>query len=88
MNSITAKVELSYFTDLQGSQTSTALRITSQQLSYFTDLQGSQTGNAESSLRTLLSYFTDLQGSQTVSSMASQVYRLVTLLIYKVLKHC
>ena len=35
---------LSYFTDLQGSQTPMILILSSSLLSYFTDLQGSQTG--------------------------------------------
>ena len=35
----------------------------------------------------MLSYFTDLQGSQTYSADLSRFPCLVTLLIYKVLKH-
>ena len=37
---------LSYFTDLQGSQTAILYDIYSYMLSYFTDLQGSQTSNS------------------------------------------
>ena len=52
--------ELSYFTDLQGSQTSANAYRTSPRLSYFTDLQGSQTGKPDVgsyiSLVTLLIY--------------------------------
>ena len=36
---------LSYFTDLQGSQTAEIVTRQSIELSYFTDLQGSQTSN-------------------------------------------
>ena len=51
---------LSYFTDLQGSQTAILYDIYSYMLSYFTDLQGSQTSNSLmerwNSLVTLLIY--------------------------------
>ena len=51
---------LSYFTDLQGSQTNKMHAIMSNMLSYFTDLQGSQTLSSSSSnhlgLVTLLIY--------------------------------
>ena len=55
-------------------------------LSYFTDLQGSQTVNDYHSCGYPLSYFTDLQGSQTMALHVACSVRLVTLLIYKVLK--
>ena len=51
---------LSYFTDLQGSQTLSALWFPLSRLSYFTDLQGSQTirdiTDTVSGLVTLLIY--------------------------------
>ena len=56
---------LSYFTDLQGSQTRSSSRCFTASLSYFTDLQGSQTVDASTGSLISLSYFTDLQGSQT-----------------------
>ena len=56
-------------------------------LSYFTDLQGSQTPTVASDTDSLLSYFTDLQGSQTIPCRMNIKKGLVTLLIYKVLKH-
>ena len=56
---------LSYFTDLQGSQTYSRCVCNDYILSYFTDLQGSQTSLLLLLRTRLLSYFTDLQGSQT-----------------------
>ena len=58
---------LSYFTDLQGSQTLLRNRKLTYSLSYFTDLQGSQTRVISLLNPVRLSYFTDLQGSQTSS---------------------
>ena len=55
-------------------------------LSYFTDLQGSQTARLTNLFLIMLSYFTDLQGSQTPPLYFCADLRLVTLLIYKVLK--
>ena len=77
---------LSYFTDLQGSQTLASDISQKFLLSYFTDLQGSQTGENGNNSFVVLSYFTDLQGSQTMSSPTCLNRGLVTLLIYKVLK--
>ena len=57
---------LSYFTDLQGSQTRIIIRSRNFKLSYFTDLQGSQTLESFIRAERSLSYFTDLQGSQTL----------------------
>ena len=77
---------LSYFTDLQGSQTLLHYQMHRYQLSYFTDLQGSQTKSSSSKngicLVTLLIYkvLKRLVAQATVSTC------LVTLLIYKVLK--
>ena len=79
-------LRLSYFTDLQGSQTGNVIKNKSIKLSYFTDLQGSQTSKHHFSIGLLLSYFTDLQGSQTIAQWQEQRRGLVTLLIYKVLK--
>ena len=56
-------------------------------LSYFTDLQGSQTPIPGWCGFWELSYFTDLQGSQTLQLIFFVISCLVTLLIYKVLKH-
>ena len=56
------------------------------ELSYFTDLQGSQTASGLADKISSLSYFTDLQGSQTCTQRLLDWQRLVTLLIYKVLK--
>ena len=60
---------LSYFTDLQGSQTSANRCCFIVKLSYFTDLQGSQTNYYRIYWKSMLSYFTDLQGSQTLSAL-------------------
>ena len=77
---------LSYFTDLQGSQTFRASAWHCSLLSYFTDLQGSQTDLAEvlaaPSLVTLLIYKV-LKPYLVITNYHN---RLVTLLIYKVLK--
>ena len=62
-----ALTRLSYFTDLQGSQTSPFSLLDEIMLSYFTDLQGSQTHLRIENYMLKLSYFTDLQGSQTVA---------------------
>ena len=78
--------ELSYFTDLQGSQTQIFHINYFGVLSYFTDLQGSQTNYGNHFICYKLSYFTDLQGSQTNNTKTIAELRLVTLLIYKVLK--
>ena len=77
---------LSYFIDLQGSQTRFARLPTTRLLSYFIDLQGSQTHSLTFKRISLLSYFIDLQGSQTTSLALYVALCLVTLLIYKVLK--
>ena len=77
---------LSYFTDLQGSQTNSDGSRVDKGLSYFTDLQGSQTFQLLWFLFLKLSYFTDLQGSQTIFCWSGEGNSLVTLLIYKVLK--
>ena len=63
---------LSYFTDLQGSQTEEVASEICDQLSYFTDLQGSQTIKRKNRCWSMLSYFTDLQGSQTWCSSLQQ----------------
>ena len=77
---------LSYFTDLQGSQTDSTSIYARSLLSYFTDLQGSQTRRDKRStsngLVTLLIYKVL---KQTPSAFARETC-LVTLLIYKVLK--
>ena len=77
---------LSYFTDLQGSQTISRFYPIMYLLSYFTDLQGSQTNQTTHLQLYTLSYFTDLQGSQTKALQLIILSGLVTLLIYKVLK--
>ena len=69
-------VMLSYFTDLQGSQTSLLFGIQKCWLSYFTDLQGSQTPLIRPSVSAELSYFTDLQGSQTRPKTEQRFMRL------------
>ena len=77
---------LSYFTDLQGSQTFRLTFFPFLQLSYFTDLQGSQTLNLSSnflkSLVTLLIY----KVLKPCADILRMSVSLVTLLIYKVLK--
>ena len=77
---------LSYFTDLQGSQTSVLSTLWTFSLSYFTDLQGSQTILVTMYsiiyLVTLLIYKVLKQGAW--SDFCN--WDLVTLLIYKVLK--
>ena len=77
----------SYFIDLQGSQTLIALNWFQLMFSYFIDLQGSQTLNKLGHRTVSFSYFIDLQGSQTRQYFRRSNVRLVTLLIYKVLKH-
>ena len=67
---------LSYFTDLQGSQTILPPCRTKTRLSYFTDLQGSQTKMGVDEENTSLSYFTDLQGSQTICTIYISLYLL------------
>ena len=77
---------LSYFTDLQGSQTRRGYSRFRNELSYFTDLQGSQTYPSSISLNkclvTLLIYKVLKQPCNSDYTAAC----LVTLLIYKVLK--
>ena len=78
---------LSYFIDLQGSQTRQSFSCALYRLSYFIDLQGSQTSYccdvSSSSLVTLLIY----KVLKQVIDKITRVESLVTLLIYKVLKH-
>ena len=57
-----------------------------QQCGWYASLQGSQTTGFCCIKSCRLSYFTDLQGSQTQVQHSSFRQRLVTLLIYKVLK--
>ena len=58
-------LKFSYFTDLQGSQTTEEHTGLADVFSYFTDLQGSQTHLILINIQAKFSYFTDLQGSQT-----------------------